>query len=100
MSDSGTLSEESSIMGFSAVLLRTSTERPEVFDKGTMVLGGITTTDIEQAVALSQEMKDNEEMRLTATDYQDMNTSVKVVRIIQSYTKVINKLVWDKPRSE
>jgi UDP-N-acetyl-L-fucosamine synthase len=97
LSDSGTLSEESSIMGFNGILIRTSTERPEVLDKGTMILGGITSKDIEQAVELSRELKNNNEPRLIATDYQDTNVSIKVVRIIQSYTKIINKLVWDKP---
>ncbi len=96
LSDSGTLSEESNIMGFSGILLRTSTERPEVLDKATMVLGGITENDIMQAIELSREMKENNEERLVATDYQDTNTSVKVVRIIQSYTKIINREVWRK----
>lgn len=96
LSDSGTLSEESSIMGFNGILIRTSTERPEVLDKGTMVLGGITEKDIEQAVELTRELSDNNEPRLIATDYQDTNVSIKVVRIIQSYTKIINKVVWDK----
>lgn len=96
LSDSGTLSEESSIMGFNGILIRTSTERPEVLDKGSIILGGITENDIEQAVELSRELKNNNEERLVATDYQDTNVSIKVVRIIQSYTKIINKVVWDK----
>lgn len=96
LSDSGTLSEESNIMGFNGILLRTSTERPEVLDKATMIIGGITETDIMQAIELSREMKLNDEPRLRATDYEDLNVSSKVVRIIQSYTKIINKVVWDK----
>lgn len=96
LSDSGTLSEESSILGFTGILLRTSTERPEVFDKATMLIGGITQVDIEQAMEMARDMRKNKEERLVATDYQDTNTSVKVVRIIQSYTKIINKLTWDK----
>lgn len=96
LSDSGTLSEESNIMGFTGILIRTSTERPEVFDKGSLVIGGITETDIMQAIELSRETKENNEERLLATDYQDKNVSIKVVKIIQSYTKIINKLVWDK----
>lgn len=100
LSDSGTLSEESAIMGFNGILIRTSTERPEVLDKGSIILGGITETDISQAVELSRELKDNDEPRELAIDYHDTNVSIKVVRIIQSYTKIINKLVWDKPSNK
>lgn len=96
LSDSGTLSEESSIMGFNGILIRTSTERPEVLDKGSMILGGITEKDIMQAIELSRSMKENQEPRLTAIDYQDTNVSTKVVKIIQSYTSIINKVIWDK----
>jgi UDP-N-acetylglucosamine 2-epimerase len=85
LSDSGTLSEESAILGFPAVLIRTSTERPEVLDKGTMVIGGITEKDIVQAVELSRAMWNNKEQRNLAPDYLDENVSVKVVKIIQSY---------------
>ena len=94
LSDSGTLSEESAILGFPAVLIRTSTERPEVLDKGTIVIGGITEKDIVQAVELSRAMWNNKEQRNLAPDYLDENVSVKVVKIIQSYTKVINNVVW------
>lgn len=96
LSDSGTLSEESAMLGFSGVLLRTSTERPEVLDKGTVVIGGITDKDIEQAIDLAVYMRKNKEKTLLATDYLDDNVSVKVVKIIQSYTKIINKFVWGK----
>ena len=96
LSDSGTLSEESAILGFPAVLIRTSTERPEVLDKGTMVIGGITETDIVQAVELSRAMWDNKEQTSLAPDYVDENVSVKVVKVIQSYAKVVNKVVWGK----
>ena len=96
LSDSGTLSEESAILGFPAVLIRTSTERPEVLDKGTMVIGGITERDIVQAVELSRAMWNNKEQRNLAPDYLDENVSVKVVKIIQSYSKVINMFVWSK----
>ena len=96
LSDSGTLSEESAIMGFNGILIRTSTERPEVLDKATMILGGTTEKDIMEAIELSRAMKENDEPRLLATDYQDKNVSSKVVKIIQSYTKIINKVVWDK----
>lgn len=94
LSDSGTLSEESAILGFPGVLIRTSTERPEVLDKGTIVIGGITESDIVQAVKLSRAMWDNEEKTFIADDYIDDNVSVKVVKIIQSYAKIVNKVVW------
>lgn len=96
LSDSGTLAEESAILGFNGVSLRTSTERPEVLDKGSFVVGGITTKDIMQAIELSRAMKQSNEKSLVATDYQDDNVSVKVVKIIQSYTKMINYMVWRK----
>ena len=76
------------------MLIRTSTERPEVLDKGTIVIGGITEKDIVQAVELSRAMWNNKEQRNLAPDYLDENVSVKVVKIIQSYTKVINNVVW------
>ncbi|MDY5583419.1 MAG: UDP-N-acetylglucosamine 2-epimerase (non-hydrolyzing) [Candidatus Merdousia sp.] len=96
LSDSGTLSEESAMLGFAGVLLRTSTERPEVLDKGTVVIGGITDKDIEQAIDLAVSMRANGEETVLAPDYRDTNVSVKVVKIIQSYTKIINKFVWGK----
>ena len=96
LSDSGTLSEESAILSFSGVLIRTSTERPEVLDKGTVVIGGITEKDIVQAVELSRAMWENEEKTIIATDYMDENVSVKVVKIIQSYGKIVNKVIWGK----
>ncbi len=96
LSDSGTLSEESAILGFPAVLIRTSTERPEVLDKGTIVIGGITKKDIAQAVELSRAMWENEEETALPNDYLDENVSIKVVKIIQSYTKIIDKVVWGK----
>ena len=96
LSDSGTLSEESAMLGFNGILLRTSTERPEVIDKGSVLIGGITTNDIEQAIELSRELKTNKEPSLLASDYQDKNVSIKVVKIIQSYAKIINDVVWRK----
>jgi len=96
LSDSGTLSEESAILGFPGVLIRTSTERPEVLDKGTVVIGGITEKDIVQAVDLSRNMKKNNEKTYLADDYQDDNVSVKVVKLIQSYAKIIDDVVWRK----
>ena len=96
MSDSGTLSEESAMLGFAGVLIRTSTERPEVLDKGTVVVGGIESKDVEQAVELAIEMKKNNEEVGMAEDYADTNVSVKVVKLIQSYTEIVNKTVWGK----
>lgn len=96
LSDSGTLSEESAILGFAGVLLRTSTERPEVLDKGTVVIGGITGKDVEQAIDLVAAMRDNGEKTFVAPDYCDDNVSVKVVKIIQSYAKLVDKFVWRK----
>lgn len=96
LSDSGTLSEESAMMHFPGVLLRTSTERPEVLDKGTIVVGGIKGEDVEQAVELAVAMFENDEPVVEAEDYADENVSVKVVKLIQSYTKIVNETVWLK----
>ena len=96
LSDSGTLSEESAIIGFPAVLIRTSTERPEVLDKGTIVIGGIAENNIFQAINLSRSIWDTKKMPNRIQDYLDENVSVKVVKIIQSYTSIINNIVWKK----
>lgn len=96
LSDSGTLSEESALLDFNGILLRTSTERPEVLDKGSVIIGGINGDDVEQAVELSRDMKDKGESYELALDYRDLNTSTKVVKIIQSYTKIINRDTWHK----
>lgn len=96
LSDSGTLSEESAMFNFAGVLIRTSTERPEVLDKGTVVIGGITTEDIEQALEMAVTMRDNKEKTEMPDDYHDTNVSVKVVKLIQSYTKIVNETVWQK----
>ena len=93
LSDSGTLSEESAMLNFPAVLIRTSTERPEVFDKGTMILGGITETEIFQAVEMAVTMHENKEKVFEAENYSDDNVSIKVVKIIQSYTNVVNRTI-------
>lgn len=94
LSDSGTLSEESAMLGFPAVLIRTSTERPEVLDKGTIVLGGITKKTVEQAMELAVSMYDNNEPVSMPPDYEDLNVGAKVVRIIQSYTKIVKITTW------
>jgi UDP-N-acetylglucosamine 2-epimerase len=96
LSDSGTLSEESAMLGFAGVLLRTSTERPEVLDKGTIVIGGIKEQTIEQGIDLAVAMRDNEEELAMPLDYNDTNVSIKVCKIIQSYYDIVNKTVWDK----
>jgi len=96
LSDSGTLSEESAILGFPAVLIRTSTERPEVLDKGTIVIGGITERDIQQGMNLCRSMWENSEKMVFVPDYSDENVSIKVVKLIQSYAKIVNRFVWRK----
>lgn len=96
LSDSGTLSEESAMLDFPAVLIRTSTERPEVLDKGSVIIGGITTKDICQAMDMAVAMRNNNEPYVMAEDYSDTNVSLKVVKLIQSYAKIVNKTVWCK----
>lgn len=98
LSDSGTLSEESAMLDFAGVLIRTSTERPEVLDKGTVVIGGITTKDIAQAMEMAVSMRDNQEKTVMPDDYNDTNVSVKVVKLIQSYAKIVEETVWAKGR--
>ena len=97
LSDSGTLSEESAMLGFCGVLIRTSTERPEVLDKGTIVIGGISVRSITQAAELALAMQQAQEPRSISADYADTNVSVKVVKLIQSYTPIVNETVWLKP---
>jgi len=96
LSDSGTLSEESAMLGFPGVLIRTSTERPEVLDKGTVVIGGIRGEDVERATELAVSMYENNEEVVMSPDYNDTNVSVKVVKLIQSYTDIVNRTVWLK----
>ena len=96
LSDSGTLSEESAMLNFPGVLIRTSTERPEVLDKGTIVIGGIKEEDVKQALDLAVSMYENREETVEASDYADSNVSVKVIKLIQSYTKIVNETVWLK----
>lgn len=101
VSDSGTLPEESSYfqghgMPFPAVCIRTSTERPEALDKGNFILAGITTQQVLQAVDTAVKMKENNDLGLDVPNYVDENVSVKVVKLIQSYTGIIDKMVWRK----
>jgi UDP-N-acetylglucosamine 2-epimerase len=96
LSDSGTVPEESAIMNFPAISIRTSTERPEAMDKGNIIIGGVTGNDILQAVELCRAMWLNEEKGVPVPDYEDTNVSVKVIKLIQSYVKIINQMVWRK----
>lgn len=96
VSDSGTIPEEASYFKFPAVSVRTSTERPEAMEKGVFVVGSITTEQVLQAVDLAVNMNENEDMGLTVPAYADENVSVKVVKIIQSYVGIVNKMVWRK----
>ncbi len=101
VSDSGTLPEESSFFTsighpFPAVCIRTSTERPEALDKGCFVLSGIDTKGLLQSVDIAVELIKNNCPGIPVPDYVDENVSTKVVRIIQSYVGVVNKMVWRK----
>lgn len=101
VSDSGTLPEESSFFtsighAFPAVCIRTSTERPEALDKGCFILSGIHSKGLLQAVDTAVEMVKNGDNGIPVPDYADENVSDKVVKIIQSYTGVVNKMVWRK----
>jgi len=96
VSDSGTLAEEASYFKFPAVSVRTSTERPEVFDKGNLIIGSITTEQVLQAVDMAVTMNSNGDTGVTVPDYVDSNVSTKVIKLIQSYVGVVNKMVWRK----
>ena len=101
VSDSGTLPEESSFFTsvghpFPAVCIRTSTERPEALDKGCFVLSGIDTQGLLQSVDIAVELIKDGHHGIPVPDYMDENVSTKVVRIIQSYVGVVNKMVWRK----
>lgn len=101
VSDSGTLPEESSFFlsvgnPIPAVCIRTSTERPEALDRGNFILAGITEEQVLQAVDTAVMMNENGDLGLPVNDYVDENVSVKVVKLIQSYTGVVNKMVWRK----
>ena len=96
ISDSGTIPEEAAFLHFPAVSLRTSSERPEAIDKGAFTIGGITEKNVFQAVELATEMKKNGELCISVPAYSDINVSAKVVKIIQGYTEIINRMVWRK----
>ena len=101
VSDSGTLPEESSFFtsigkAFPAVCIRTSTERPEALDKGCFILAGIDEKNLLQAVATAVDMVRNGDNGVSVPDYVDENVSTKIVKLIQSYTGVVDKMVWRK----
>ena len=101
VSDSGTLPEESSFYlsiehPIAAVCIRTSTERPEALESGNFILAGITTNELLQAIEMAIKMKQNNVLGKPCPDYVDKNVSMKVVRIIQGYVNVVNKMVWRK----
>lgn len=104
VSDSGTLPEESSFFisrgcGFPAVCIRTSTERPEALDKGCFVISGIDKNGLLRALDLAVAMNRNGHFGIPVPDYTDTNVSSKVVKIIQSYTGIVNRVVWKKADS-
>ncbi len=101
VSDSGTLPEEASYFSskghpFPAVCIRTSTERPEAIDKGNFILGSITAQQVLQAVDMAVKMNQEGDLGVDVPNYVDENVSTKVVKIIQSYTGIVNKMVWRK----
>ncbi len=101
VSDSGTLPEESSFFlsigkPIAAVCIRTSTERPEALDKGCFILAGIDEESLLQAVDAAVSMTENDDLGIPVPDYVEENVSNKVVKLIQSYTNVVNKFVWRK----
>ena len=101
VSDSGTLPEESNYFTsigkpFPAVCIRSSTERPEALDKGCFILAGIDEQSLLEAVDTAVEMNDSEDYGIPVPDYTDENVSTKVVKIVQSYTGVVNKMFWRK----
>ena len=101
ISDSGTLPEESSFFtsvghSFPAICIRTSTERPEALDKACFILAGIDTKSLLQAVDTAVELNNAQDYGIPVPNYTDENVSTKVVKLIQSYTGVVNKMVWRK----
>jgi UDP-N-acetylglucosamine 2-epimerase len=95
LSDSGTISEESAMMNFPAVSIRTSTERPEAIDAGTIVLGGISKESMLQSIPIARELQ-HESQNHIPQEYEVLNCSTRVIRVIQSYTPIVNKVIWNK----
>jgi UDP-N-acetyl-L-fucosamine synthase len=96
VSDSGTVPEEGAFFNFPAVSVRTSTERPEAMDKGVFTIGSITSEQVLQAVDMAVDMHKNGDDACGVPAYEDENVSTKVVKLIQSYTGIVNKMVWRK----
>lgn len=96
VSDSGTVPEEAGYFKFPAVSIRTSTERPEAIDKGVFIIGSIRKDNVIQAVELASSMYKNGDLGNKVPDYTDENVSTKIVKIIQSYTSIVDKMVWRK----
>jgi UDP-N-acetyl-L-fucosamine synthase len=96
VSDSGTIAEEASYFKFPTVSVRTSTERPEALDKGNVVIGSITVEQVLQAVDMAVNMNINGDIGEDVINYIDRNVSTKVIKLIQSYTGIVNKMVWRK----
>lgn len=96
VSDSGTIPEEAAYFHFPAVSIRTSTERPEAMDKGVFTIGSITSEQVLQAVDLAVRMHANGDDAVDVPAYTDKNVSTKVVKLIQSYTGIVNKMIWHK----
>lgn len=94
LSDSGTISEESAMMGFPAISIRTSTERPEAVDAGTIILGGITKDQVLQACKIAETSTLNDQQ--LPWEYKVEDTSNRVIKIIQSYTSIVNRVTWNK----
>jgi UDP-N-acetylglucosamine 2-epimerase (non-hydrolysing) len=96
LSDSGTLTEESAILGFPGVLIRTSTERPEGLDAGTIIVGGIKSRDVLTASELAMKIAERKPIYKLPNDYDAVDISLKIVRIIQSNIHIVNKKTWNK----
>lgn len=95
LSDSGTISEESAMVGFPAVSIRTSTERPEAIDVGSIVLGGITKEEVLNAIDICINTYDGENLILPV-EYKVKDVSSRIIRVVQSYTSIVNKVIWNK----
>jgi UDP-N-acetylglucosamine 2-epimerase (non-hydrolysing) len=95
LSDSGTISEESAMMGFQAVSIRTSTERPEAIDAGTIVLGGIKKEQLMNAISIAKGITIDQNTTLPQ-EYNIYNCSDRIIKIIQSYTSIIDEVIWNK----
>ena len=95
LSDSGTISEESAMMNFPAVSVRTTTERPEAIDSGVITIGNIDSDSLLQATEMATKLFDSKNQEMP-TEYKSLNVSEKVVKIIQGYTPIVNREIWKK----